>query len=343
MVTLLVTMHAPAWAQDGWSFVVTPQVWLSHIAKNGFAANPDATAGSGGILILTSTGDFVKDAFQTDSSPKNDINPQWGLQVAAQKGRLTLAGAFQYVDFTTNNDIKYVHPEGGPLCAGIPVEGGISCFTEPLPSGGRYAVEVVDTTRFDVDVAASYFFPDVVKDRIDASLGVGLKYIYASASRTFARLSDTANFLQNFTEPPGLYTICPSDLCDPADFKQKVKSTSHVYGMTLPMNATVRLTNDWLLPISVSPFLGAETRDDKDVAYSFKLPQNVSQFTPPPVVDRLDGTTFAYGVTAEAGIRWILTEALSAYAGMRVQYIHGHETFLAYGPILAMSFRFGGK
>jgi hypothetical protein len=34
---------------------------------------------------------------------------------------------------------------------------------------------------------------------------------------------------------------------------------------------------------------------------------------------------------------------LSVYAGMRVQYIHAHEKYLAYGPLVGMSVRFGGK
>jgi hypothetical protein len=33
----------------------------------------------------------------------------------------------------------------------------------------------------------------------------------------------------------------------------------------------------------------------------------------------------------------------SAYAGMRVQYFNGHDTYLAYGPVVGMSVRLGGK
>jgi hypothetical protein len=60
-------------------------------------------------------------------------------------------------------------------------------------------------------------------------------------------------------------------------------------------------------------------------------------------INRQDGTTFAYGVTADAVVRWILNDAVSAYAGMRVQYINGHDEYLAYGPLVGMSVRFGGK
>jgi hypothetical protein len=31
------------------------------------------------------------------------------------------------------------------------------------------------------------------------------------------------------------------------------------------------------------------------------------------------------------------------YAGMRVQFIEGRETFLAYGPLVGLSVRLGGK
>src|SRR5262245_11228837 len=89
------------WAQaDEWSFLVTPQLWYTHIAKNGFAA---PSFGSANTVITNSSGQI------TDANPFGAKNsqpvdwgyPQWGIQLAAQKGRLTLAGAFQRVDFET--------------------------------------------------------------------------------------------------------------------------------------------------------------------------------------------------------------------------------------------------
>jgi hypothetical protein len=291
------------------------------------------------VFVLTNTGDFVTNAFPSESSPKNALNPQWGIQLAAQKGRITLAGAFQYVNFDTSNDITYFHPQNLPFSLIGP------------NSGERWARELVDTTRMDVDVSASYFFPDVVKNWLDVSAGVGFKFIYASADRSFYNLSAFASFLDNDVSPPGLYTICVSDQCNANNitFKKTVKEKSYLYAATFPMSAIVHLTNDakWLLPFSVTPLLGAEIRNDENVVYSFDLPQNASQTfvngVPTFNVKRLDGTTFAYGVTADATVRWIINEMLSAYAGMRVQYINGHDTYLAYGPLLGMSFRFGGK
>lgn len=334
---------APAWAQDSspWSFVVTPQAWLSRIEKNGFA-NPPNGGTVGGFAILERNGDFVPNPFGSDSSPKNDVNPQWGLQVAAQKDRLTLAGAFQFVDFTTYNDLTYVHPQGLSLCFGLPIS---SC----LPSGQRWAREAVDTTRIDMDFAATYFFPDVIRDWVDASAGAGFKFIYASAKRRHSRLSGPAALLESgpprgSSQTVGIYTTC-GDPCSPPVFRNEVKEKSYLYGLIFPMNATLHLTRDarWLLGLSVSPMIGGETRDDYDVVYSQILPKNVTQLQPPIPVERLDGTTLAYGVTADASVRWIISETLSAYVGMRVQYIKGHETYLAYGPLIGMSFRFGTR
>lgn len=198
----------------------------------------------------------------------------------------------------------------------------------------------------DVDLSASYFFPDVVTDWLDAALGAGFKFIYADATRNFADMSQVAAAL-NFASP-GLYTICYRNPCNSANIRtsDRVTETSYLYLATFPMNASFHLTRDarWLLPLSVTPMIGAEVRDDKNVAYSVNLPSNTSQLpTNPPTVNRLDGTAFAYGVTADATVRWIINETVSAYAGMRVQYIKGHNEYLAYGPLFGMSVRFGAK
>ena len=88
IVVLSFATQAPAWAQaeDTWSFVLTPQVWASHIAKNGF------TAPSGlGYSPITSGPNLLFNQFRAENSgPVDSVNPQWGLQLAAQKGRWTL-------------------------------------------------------------------------------------------------------------------------------------------------------------------------------------------------------------------------------------------------------------
>src|SRR5262245_41896714 len=117
-IVLLVSViqPAPATAEDGWSFVITPQVWISHIAKNGFTGGTPGNVGIG--LIDPTNGNFLQAPFTTTKSTSTDaLDPQWGLQVAAQKGRLTLAGAFQYVTFETRNDVAYTPSNGLPIAA----------------------------------------------------------------------------------------------------------------------------------------------------------------------------------------------------------------------------------
>jgi hypothetical protein len=115
-----------------------------------------------------------------------------------------------------------------------------------------------------------------------------------------------------------------------------VKQKSYLYAATFPIGAAVHLTKDskWLLPFNITPLLGVENRNDENVVY---------QVNDNGTVDRLDGNKFAYGVTADASIRYIINESVSAYAGMRVQYIQGHDKYLAFGPLVGMSVRFGGK
>ena len=344
LVVCSLAAHAPAWAQDGWSFVLTPQVWASHIAQNGLVAASSLPA-----PIFLGNQVFTDTFSARNSDPVDTLDPQWGLQLAAQKGRWTFAGSFQYVNFETRSDIFYTPSFGLPV--GAPL-GGVQLPNE------RVAQEFVNTTRMDMDFSASYLFADVVPNRLDLSLGAGFKFIYVSSSREYGNLSQ---FGASVATTPGaspadgrfpgqgLYAICKRDDCSDEHFSDRVKTKSWLYGATIPMSAIYHLTSDakWLLPFSVTPFIGAETRDDQDVVYA--LTPNVTNLNPNapnlfgPTVKRLDGTTFAYGVTGDATVRWIVNDTLSVYAGMRVQYINGHETYLAYGPLLGMSVRFGGK
>ncbi len=204
-----------------------------------------------------------------------------------------------------------------------------------ISPGQEFAQEFVNTTRMDVDLSASYFFPDVIQNRLDLSLGGGFKFIYANASRQFANLSQIAATFNSF-EPPGLYLVCRQDDCSDFTFKDRVKEYSYIFGATLPMSAVLRLTDDGrlLLPLSLTPLIGAEVRNDENVVYAFNSDGTVK---------RLDGTTFAFGFTADATIRWLINETFSAYAGMRVQFIEGFNQYLAFGGLVGMSVRFGGK
>src|SRR5262249_30363725 len=146
-----------------------------------------------------------------------------------------------------------------------------------LNSGSLWANEFVDTTRMDVDLSLSYFFPDVLP-RVDASVGTGFKFIYASATRQYFDLSPTA---AAFTSPAagfpaGLYLICHPDVINNQAAqtncpgpnrtnRPKVHEDSQIYGATFPMTATVNLTSDskWLLPVTLSPMIGLEHRNDR--------------------------------------------------------------------------------
>jgi hypothetical protein len=343
LATCAIASPAPAGAQDGWSFVITPQVWMSHIAKNGFAAAPNNATVGQFTLVDPQTLAIPSPAFSSTSS-NEAINPQWGIQAAAQKGRLTLAGAFQYVNFQTRNDLRYTGPS---LC--------FDPDTCLINTGQQWAQEQVKTTRMDVDFSASYFFPDVVRNWLDGSLGGGLKFIYATSLRQFGNLSpgaQAADQVNQVVQPGGgLYTICQSDDCSDIVSRRNVNEDSQIYAGTFPMNATLRLSKDarWLLPFSLTPMLGAEHRNDRNVVYSINLPttasvdQDGNLVVSPVHVNRQVGWKFAWGFTSDLTIRWLITDAVSAYAGMRVQYIQGFDKYLGYGPLVGMSVRFGGK
>jgi hypothetical protein len=333
--------------EDSWSFVLTPQAWVSHIALNGFAASPNSSLE--GHFIIREGNNILQQPFPSTSSPNETLDPQWGIQIAAQKGRWTFAAGFQYVTFETRNDLTYVSPNGLPLC--VPAIGAASrtCGSNAAiqNSGAPWAQEFINTTRMDIDLSASYFFPDLVKDRLDASAGGGFKFIYASASRQFANLSPAAAALSSLNGSvfgqPGLYTICTKDDCSDIGARDRVKEISQIYGATIPMNLTTHLTRDskWLLPFSLTPLIGAEHRNDRNIVYSATLPPTLPAF--PIQVNREDGWKFAYGVTGDLSVRYIINDMFSAYAGFRVQYIHGFDKYLAYGPLFGVSTRFGGQ
>ena len=338
------TTFGSAWAQsDGWSFLVTPQLWLTHIEKNGFAP-PAASVHTPGVAIINSSTGEITDLNPygiANSKPVDWAYPQWGIQLAAQKGRLTLAGAFQRVDFETRSDVISVHPTPYVpfLCQFF------TCTTRDLIQPGQVlGQERLTSQRMDVDFAATYLSPDVVPRALDLSIGVGVKAIYAEATRRYENLGVALGF-DNFLFG-GLYVVCPTDnFSKPCRIKDTVHTTDWIYGLTIPTNMTVHLSGDgkWLLPVSITPFLGAETRDDHDVVYRLSGGGNV--FTGPVNIKvvRLDGTTFARGVTADLTLRYLVNDAMSIYVGGRAQYIKGHEQFLAYGPIVGMSVRFGGR
>jgi len=305
-----------------WSFVVTPQLWLTHVAKNGFVAPTNNVLG--GHFATDSEANPIQDDFHSNSEPTHSLNQQWGVQLAAQKGRWTFALAYQFVDFGTQTDVIF---EGPPT----------HYINQDLEPGDVIAREVIDTSRHDVDLATTYLFPDVIPMRLDAALGAGIKLIYTDAARQHTNLSPAAELISS--DLGGLYQVCRNGDCARATFQYHVKSTSWMYGFTVPMSVVFHLTDDstWLVPVNVSPFIGAQSRDDNDVAYNYKY--RADGFF--DGVKREDGTSFAYGVTSDVTLRWMFTDTFSAYLGMRVQYMKADgEPYLAYGPLIGISARY---
>jgi hypothetical protein len=324
---LVLALFAPARAQDdGWSIIFTPQVWFSHITNNGFAAPPPP--------ILPGGFGPNPHQFTVTSQPANALDPQWGAQLALQKNRWTFGVAAQYVSFETRNDIS---------TNGAVTQAAIFGVTLPFPlnnintvPGQQIVQERVDSDRFDFDLALTYFLPDVAKDVLDVNAGLGFKFIYASATRQFFNGIDPQAGVSLGEQY--LYAQCSNDDLLNCRTVQKVPVDDFYYGATFPLSFSFYPTADkkWIIPFNVSPFLGAETRDDHNVVYAVQS-GGPTGFT----AKRLDGTTFAYGATADVGLRYVFDNGVALYGGFRVQFIEGHEQYLAWGPLLNMSVRFG--
>src|SRR5262249_27082913 len=156
------------------------------------------------------------------------------------------AAGFQYVTFETRNTLRYSPSNGESLTIPIcPVDPFAPCYAPTIQPGQTWAQEFVDMTRMDIDLSASYFFPDIVKDPVDASLGVGFKFIYASASRQYGNLNpvaaNAAALNGALVGTAGLYTICTQNNCSDVGARDRVKEFSQIFGATFPMNVTTHL------------------------------------------------------------------------------------------------------
>lgn len=314
---------------DDWTATVFPQVWLSYISANGFAPAPiggtnRVPAPIGPVSGLT----FDPRSMSVDSQPAAAVSPQWAGGVALDKGRWGVLAAVQHVQFGTRNDVIAMQALSTNVIPGQPI-----------------VREFVNTDRFDLELSLSYFVADVIRDRIDLTIGGGLKLLYANSSRRLRTLVQTENVAGMGAE--AIYTVCPSDNANLAQAaidgqgcrqRQRVFVDTHFYGITGAVALSFYPFEDERvkLPLRIIPFVGAESRNDHGVVYA-------TDATPTAIrPKRLDGTTFAVGVTAEAGIRYTwLREKLSVYGGFRLQHLHGHETFLAWGPVINMSIEFG--
>src|SRR6185369_8938182 len=160
--------------EEGWTFVITPQLWAPHIDSGGFAGNSNLQTVSN---VLAANGISDGRFKGANSEAVDDLDLQWGFQLGAKKGRWAIGLSYQSSDFETRTDMVY-HGTG---------------FSDPnvgsLSPGEVAAQEFVNTSRTDVDFAMSYTFPDVVPNRLDLAAGLGLKMIYADSVRYYSNLN----------------------------------------------------------------------------------------------------------------------------------------------------------
>src|SRR5262249_17247493 len=105
------------------------------------------------------------------TDPSASLYPQWGGQLAGQSGRWTIGVSAQYVNYETSTSLFATQNLSNLNPAGI----------FPAANVGS---ERINADRIDTDLTLSYFFPDVVPDALDASLGAGIKWIRVSGQRT---------------------------------------------------------------------------------------------------------------------------------------------------------------
>lgn len=346
-IALFLLPAAGAEAQE-WSFVFTPQLWFENVRNSGFAAAANAGGSEFAFGGTRSTYAVVPTKYlKTDGSqPTSELFPQWGGQFAAQYGRWTFGVAGQFLHYETTQEF-FIQDQSIALCGVPPV--GASC---PGPSssntfannllGHKLFTEKTSTDRVDTDVTATYFFPDVIKDVLDVTTGLGFKWIRASGQRTlinngahvnvgggsgvpsFSYILKSCGNVESFAagingNGLGTFTRDPGN-CE----RTQASYLDQFYGMTIPTTVNVHATQDnkWLIPVTVSPFIGYEVR-----------------------VDEVTGAanSFAYGGTFDVGVRYVFDNGIAIYGGWRGQVFTGNDLFFSQGPVFNMTVRFGGK
>lgn len=345
---LLLTVAGVEAQEDKWSFIFTPQVWFENVRNSGFAASNNAggalfpnPASPTGLLFAVVPSTALD---STGADPTSTFFPQWGGQFAAQRGPWTFGLAAQYLSFETTNaftttdrtfpcNLGPLNPQGFFTL--------VNCRFSPGVQGAKLYTETVNTDRVDVDLTATYFFPDVIKDVLDVTTGLGFKWIRASGHRTLTN-NDTGSGLGNafFSTPPSVNYIlkkCGNPLsfattsnalagAGPPDgcLTNRASFLDQYYGATIPTTLNFHLTRDgkWLLPLTMTPFLGSEGRSDEVLGWQ---------------------SSFAYGGTFDVGVRYVFESGIAVYGGWRGQAIQGNNLFFAQGPVFNMSVRFGGK
>jgi len=337
---LLLLTVAGVEAQDTWSFYFTPQVWLENVRNSGFA--PTTNAGGAGFGAA-GYGVVPTKYLRTDgTSPTSDLFPQWGGQFAAQYGRWTFGVASQYLHYDTTQAF-FIQPQSIILCGAgrCPGPGGTTTF-DPSLFGAKLFTEKVSTDRVDTDAVATYLFPDVIKDVLDVTTGLGFKWIRASGQRTLINNGAHVNLgggtgVPNFSyilkscgNPQSFATSINAQVAagteiDPGNCQRNQTSfLDQFYGMTIPSVFTLHLSREsnWHVPITISPFLGYEQRVDQVLGAA---------------------NSFAAGGSFDIGVRYIFSNGIGVYAGWRGQFFNGNNLFFSQGPLFNLSVALGGK
>ena len=247
----------------------------------------------------------------------------------------------QYLHYETTQDF-FIQAQSIVFCGAAPLPGGGACpgpgETAHFPStliGAKLFTEKISTDRVDTDAAATYLFPDVIKDVLDVTTGLGFKWIRASGQRTlinsgahtnsFPGVPSFSYILKSCGNPQAFASSIDAGSLDPGNCQRNQASyLDQFYGMTIPSAFTLHLSREsnWHVPITISPFLGYEQRVDQVLGAA---------------------NSFAAGGSFDIGVRYIFSNGIGVYAGWRGQVFNGNNLFFSQGPLFNLSVALGGK
>ena len=201
--------------------------------------------------------------------------PQYGGNVALQVSTWTFAVGLLSTDYALIRDIS---------------GGGVPANTQ----------DRIEISRVDTDFAITYTFLDVIKDVMDFTVGLGVKFVHLDG-------------VYQITNPVGVrYT---------ATGRIRETFNENIYGPTIPMSFNFHLTKSLFLPISLT---GMAARDEYDSTFG----TNTTKTAYGGTADIALRYIFENGVAVTAG-----------YRGQYISGGPTGE-FGAHGPFIGMSVPF---
>ncbi len=200
VVALALLPAQPAAAEETpWTLIVAPQIWFANIPAQ---VNTNTVGRS------------------TTFTPDRALYPQYGGTVALRTGPWAFAVGALSTDYGIIRD--YSAAPG-------------TCFTLGLTAtcAGTVGQDRVETSRIDLDFAITYTWLDTIKDVLDVTLGVGVKWVHLDGA--FQIVKPAGN----------VYTTG----------RTRETFDENIYGPTLPINLNFHLTKLLFLPITVSPYI----------------------------------------------------------------------------------------